>query len=455
VTSILEQATELTGDGHGHHIPGTPMVYKHGWKPTSEQTDASAVPWDKHGTTVTYRGSLGIDRGSMPQLSGVIGGKYQTASKVVPEFLSQLQARGVSVSHERIPSGALRPTQTTGDIRVIRSIADDLKSGKLAETKPIIVSSDNRVLDGHHTWAGRWLAETEGGRPGLNQEMPVIKIGLPIRQLLSEAEAFDKAKGISHLKTGQTANPARAHLLSEGPLESYSLRQHTHDGRLDPERQALHDKIVADALQGMTPVDHPVATFLGGGPASGKSSVMGHGIKNTVMIAADDIKALFPEYKEGLKNGQKDIAVRVHEESTLVARKIQAEAEKRHLNYLLDGTGDNSFDKMAGKVRKARASGHIVSAKYVTTSVEEALRRSEARARATGRMMPATVLRETHKSVSEIFPKLISQGLVDSAELWDNNGATPKLVGSKPLGGAWSVHDPVAWQQFLDKAKTP
>lgn len=23
---------DLTGDGHGHHIPGTPQVYKHGWK---------------------------------------------------------------------------------------------------------------------------------------------------------------------------------------------------------------------------------------------------------------------------------------------------------------------------------------------------------------------------------------------------------------------------------------
>ena len=23
---------DLTGDGHGHHIPGTPLVYKHGWK---------------------------------------------------------------------------------------------------------------------------------------------------------------------------------------------------------------------------------------------------------------------------------------------------------------------------------------------------------------------------------------------------------------------------------------
>jgi hypothetical protein len=27
---------DLTGDGHGHHIPGTPYFYRHGWKPVSQ-----------------------------------------------------------------------------------------------------------------------------------------------------------------------------------------------------------------------------------------------------------------------------------------------------------------------------------------------------------------------------------------------------------------------------------
>lgn len=31
--SITAQAFDLTGDGHGHHVPGTPDVYSHGWKP--------------------------------------------------------------------------------------------------------------------------------------------------------------------------------------------------------------------------------------------------------------------------------------------------------------------------------------------------------------------------------------------------------------------------------------
>ena len=34
---------DLTGDGHGHHIPGTPVVYRHGWIPVVAQPAASLI----------------------------------------------------------------------------------------------------------------------------------------------------------------------------------------------------------------------------------------------------------------------------------------------------------------------------------------------------------------------------------------------------------------------------
>ena len=30
--NLVPSEIDLTGDGHGHHVPGTPYVYKHGWK---------------------------------------------------------------------------------------------------------------------------------------------------------------------------------------------------------------------------------------------------------------------------------------------------------------------------------------------------------------------------------------------------------------------------------------
>lgn len=45
------------------------------------------------------------------------------------------------------------------------------------------------------------------------------------------------------------------------------------DGSLTPERQALHDAILADTLSGLRPVRNPKFTIMGGGPSSGKSGV--------------------------------------------------------------------------------------------------------------------------------------------------------------------------------------
>lgn len=35
-TAGIAAQLDLTGDGHGHHIPGTPYLYRHGWKPASQ-----------------------------------------------------------------------------------------------------------------------------------------------------------------------------------------------------------------------------------------------------------------------------------------------------------------------------------------------------------------------------------------------------------------------------------
>ena len=133
-----------------------------------EFTSGAGLPWtpDEAGH-VTYHGHLGVDREHMPQLSGTgPGGKYVPSSVMLPQFTDYLRGKGIKVEHVRVPAASLKPTQTTGDAAAIRGIADDLKSGKLADTKPIVVSSDNRVLDGHHNWAGHLLADAEGGRAG-------------------------------------------------------------------------------------------------------------------------------------------------------------------------------------------------------------------------------------------------------------------------------------------------
>lgn len=235
-----------------------------------------------------------------------------------------------------------------------------------------------------------------------------------------------------------------------------SLASHTlPGGQLSPARQALHDKIVSDALAGHAPSKgaKPVATFLGGGPASGKST-LGAIPDGSVPVDPDAIKGKLPEYQAMVKAGDPKAAMFAHEESSRIAKDVQRESVKHGLDFTLDGTGDTSFEKMSAKIDAAQKAGYQIDAKYVTVDTDEAIRRAQARAAKTGRMVPESVIREIHASVSQTFGKLIESGKLDTAELWDNNGnGKPSLVGRKKLGGDWVIADEGAWRRFMAKAK--
>jgi predicted ABC-type ATPase len=251
------------------------------------------------------------------------------------------------------------------------------------------------------------------------------------------------------------AAPAAGHGIGQFGVPD-SLAAHTlPGGQLSPARQALHDQIVADTLKGMHPSrgPKPVATFLGGGPASGKST-LGAVPSGSVAVDPDAIKGKLPEYQAMVSAGDPKAAMFAHEESSKIAKDVQRESVKHRLDFTLDGTGDTSFAKMSAKIDAAQKAGYQIDAKYVTVDTDEAIRRAQARAARTGRMVPESVIREIHASVSATFAKLIESGKLDTAELWDNNGSgKPSLVGRKKLGGDWVIADEGAWRRFLAKAK--
>jgi predicted ABC-type ATPase len=233
-----------------------------------------------------------------------------------------------------------------------------------------------------------------------------------------------------------------------------SLDMHTDkaSGKLTPQRAALHEKIVKENLAGHVGKDKPVATFLGGGPASGKSTVM-KDVGDQLVVDPDGIKAKLPEYKKMVANKDKRAAAFAHEESSHLAKRVMSEAAKKKLDFTLDGTGDSGYDKMSKKVAEARKNGHTIDAKYVTVDTDEAVRRATKRAARTGRMVPETTIRATHAAVSRTFGEAIKKNLFDTAELWDNNGREPKLIGRKLAGGPFQVHDRAAWEKFLAKGQ--
>lgn len=241
-----------------------------------------------------------------------------------------------------------------------------------------------------------------------------------------------------------------------------SLAAHTDEhGKLSPERAALHEQIIEKALAGTKPSEYPVATFMGGGPASGKSEMLKQSPATGVIIDSDEIKKQLPEYQQMVGAGDHTAAAYVHEESSAIAKQIQARAIAGKRDFTLDGTGDSSYQKMRGKVDAARAAGYETHGRYVTVDTDKAIERIKKRGQRTGRIVPETYARETHASVSNVFKHAVADGIFDSAELWDNNAdkadehgtAGIKLIASKPHGGQFAVHDQQAYQRFLDKEK--
>ena len=221
-----------------------------------------------------------------------------------------------------------------------------------------------------------------------------------------------------------------------------------------PQRTLLHDKIVGDVRGAVPASDAPEFVLMGGGPASGKSTVIQTGQivlpTQNVMIDSDAIKAKLPEYHAMVDNGDTRAAGYCHNESSDIAKRAMNESFVAHQNVVLDGTGNSSSAAVESKCALAHAAGFKVRAEYTTCSVEEAVKRANLRAAETGRTVGETFIRNTHRNVSQIFPEAVKKGLFDEAHLWDTDGPHPILV-AEAKGTELTIHDNQAWARFLLK----
>lgn len=223
-----------------------------------------------------------------------------------------------------------------------------------------------------------------------------------------------------------------------------------HDG-YTAGRRDLHSKIVEESLAGHSQKKAPVAIFMGGGAGAGKSTMKSQ--MRGAIIDADHYKEQLPEYQALKEAGEKDAASYTYREGGRMAQDAVTEATNRGLDFTLDGAGAGGYDSMKERTDNARRGGHHIHAIYVTTDTNEAVRRANARGKVTGRYVPEPIMRAAHASVSQTFRDAVQKGgLFDSAELWDNNGEAPSLVGEMKPGQPFQVHDQAAWERFLAKA---
>lgn len=231
-----------------------------------------------------------------------------------------------------------------------------------------------------------------------------------------------------------------------------------------PERSYLHTQIVNQAISGVPVSTNPTFTMLGGGPASGKTTVVKSGIvqgipdsKQAVHVNADDVKAKLPENGRMSQSSNDanffNSAAFVHEESSQLAKRIQSRAIQNRQDVVLDGTGDSDINKLAKKVDEARVAGYKVNGLYVTVPTGIAVSRANKRALGKEkRYVPETVVRGTHADVSRTFPKAVAGGLFDNLTLADNSTGTVKIIGQGTRKN-FKIQDQALYDAFIAKGE--
>lgn len=242
-----------------------------------------------------------------------------------------------------------------------------------------------------------------------------------------------------------------------------SLAAHMDEnGKLTPEREAVHKKIIDQLLAGKTPVEgQATMTMLGGGPASGKSSVMNPDTSNdphAVTVDPDAIKKMLPGFNEMAKKDP-NAAAYYHEESSALAKRFSEVAFGENYNVIYDGTGDGSNGSVQKKIDSARAHGYRVEAKYVSVDTESAVQRNQKRyddavARGeTPRLPPVDMVRATHAKCTDISVAMANK--FDHIEIWDNNGSRgqQKMIMTGGSGKGLTVVNgqDAAAKRYLDK----
>ncbi len=154
-------------------------------------------------------GHLGITRDKMPQLP-------QHSGQDVG-FCEHLRRKGVEVVRDHVPVGDLKATQKEVDVEKVRNMARQLKTDLTFQrkaAKPLIVSSDHHILDGHHRWAAQKLLDAK-------KETQVHRVDMKMPKLLELARRFPG----STTGEGSGSKVKRAQLLKWAlPLEAI-----THD----------------------------------------------------------------------------------------------------------------------------------------------------------------------------------------------------------------------------------
>lgn len=153
-------------------------------------------------------------RAFMPQLKAVPkpGSKAAKLGTADPEngevdlqpmFQEMLINRGVKVERTKHPASFLKPSQEYLSGVKVAGMMNSMENQRLnrpgrkmnLEGSPVFVSRDDYIVDGHHRWAALVGVDFADDKEG-DVQMDIVRIDMPILDLLDEANKFAKEWGM-------------------------------------------------------------------------------------------------------------------------------------------------------------------------------------------------------------------------------------------------------------------
>ena len=124
-------------------------------------------------TVPSKKDTMNIDRKDMPQIK----------SKDLKDFFLFLKKNGVKTIKKSMDATKLKATQGQFDKGKIKKAIDDISTGSMPD-KPIMVSKDGYVIDGHH----RWLAYYN-----MNRKIDVYEANVDSKRLIELMSEYPKS----------------------------------------------------------------------------------------------------------------------------------------------------------------------------------------------------------------------------------------------------------------------
>jgi predicted kinase len=262
------------------------------------------------------------------------------------------------------------------------------------------------------------------------------------------AEAEEIANAI------RDADSKNQHLIDNKQLTHDLYRIPPTEGesaRYTPEREALHGRIMQKLLHpdklrtALPPLGQkPTFMILGGRGGSGKSWFKNnlYDPAKTVILDADEIKSMLPEYKGWNAN-------QVHEESSDIIEQMLTTCIRNGINVVLDNTMKTA-DKATAKVYRFKSAGYKVEAHYMHCPKQEAARRAIKRFKGKpeqGKENEFEPYNDRYVPVTAVLSNTTNEESFDivrqACDVWsfrDSNGDRPVLIseGKKEMKKSFS-----------------